>query len=102
MELNRAFVYHKNHTDAEEEALERCGGDRELFCQIAKEMVTEALPDQVHNPLRPPCRPLWRLCTCNFVEFDSLGFRIQFWCGLGVEWSCVRNRFQWHQPPPAD
>lgn len=49
MELNRAFDYHKKHIDAEEEALERCGGDRELFCQIAKEMVTEALPDQVYS-----------------------------------------------------
>lgn len=49
MELDRAFDYHRKHTEAEEEALERCGGDKELFCQIAKEMVTEALPDQIKS-----------------------------------------------------
>jgi hypothetical protein len=48
-ELDRALEYYQLHNAAVAEALDRCGGDVELFNQIAKEMVAEVLPGQVES-----------------------------------------------------
>eukprot|EP00281_Chroomonas_sp_CCMP1168_P034652 CAMPEP_0206239264 /NCGR_PEP_ID=MMETSP0047_2-20121206/15281_1 /ASSEMBLY_ACC=CAM_ASM_000192 /TAXON_ID=195065 /ORGANISM="Chroomonas mesostigmatica_cf, Strain CCMP1168" /LENGTH=263 /DNA_ID=CAMNT_0053663905 /DNA_START=48 /DNA_END=837 /DNA_ORIENTATION=+ len=46
-ELKRALDYYQKHCEAQAEALERCGGDTELFNQISKEMVSDVIPGQL-------------------------------------------------------